>query len=127
MLHSGIDLHKRTLMINTINCNGLTVDHAKISCDRLAVLSYFRRHAGPHRAVVEATGSWYWLADLLQAEGIDLVLAHAKYLKAIAYAKVRTDAVDARTLANLLRADLIPQAHMIAPELRSLRDPLCQD
>lgn len=122
MLHSGIDLHKRTLVINTTTADGATVDQAKVSCDRLSVLSYFRRHPGPHRAVVEATGSWYWLADLLQPAGIDLVLAHAKYLKAIAYAKVKTDAVDARTLANLLRTDLIPQAHMISAERRPLRD-----
>jgi transposase len=121
MLHSGIDLHKRTLVINTTTADGVTVDHAKVSCDRLAVLSYFRRHPGPHRAVVEATGSC-WLADLLQPAGVDMVLAHAKYLKAIAYAKVKTDAVDARTLADLLRTDLIPQAHMISPERRPLRD-----
>jgi transposase len=70
MLHSGIDLHKRTLVITTTEPNGRTVDQAKLRCDRLAVASYFRRHAGPHRAFVEATGSWYWLADLLQAEDI---------------------------------------------------------
>ena len=35
---------------------------------------------------------------------------------------MKTDAVDARTLANLLRTDLIPQAHMISAERRPLRD-----
>jgi hypothetical protein len=34
-------------------------------------------------------------------------LAHAKFLKAIAYAKVKTDAIDATTLGQLLRAGLI--------------------
>ena len=45
-------------------------------------------------------------------------------MKAIAYAKVKTDAVDALTLAQLHRADLIPRAHMVSPELRPLRDLL---
>jgi transposase len=45
-------------------------------------------------------------------------------LKAVAAAKVKTDPVDALTLAQLLRADLIPEAHMISPELRPYRDLL---
>ena len=67
---------------------------------------------------------WYWLRDLLVPQGIDLRLGHAKYLKAISYAKVKTDAVDAATLAQLLRVDLIPEAHMISPALRETRDLL---
>ena len=39
---------------------------------------------------------------------------HAKYLKAISYAKVKTDKVDSQTLAILLRQGLIPRAHKLA-------------
>jgi transposase len=73
---------------------------------------------------VESTTGWYWLNDLLEANGIELVLAHAKYLKAIAYAKVKTDKVDSQTLATLLRQNLIPRAHKISRELRGLRDTM---
>jgi transposase len=38
---------------------------------------------------------------------------------------VKTDAVDARTLAQLLRADLLPEAYIAPRELRDLRDLLC--
>jgi len=122
MLYSGIDLHKCSCVLTTLDARGRLVDEARMRTDRSTILSYFRRHRGPHTATVEATGSWYWLSDLLAAEGIALRLAHAKYLKAIAYAKVKTDAVDSRTLAQLLRAHLIPEAHMVSPELRPLRD-----
>ena len=74
--------------------------------------------------MVECTGSWYWIADTLRALGISLTLAHARQVKAIAAAKVKTDPVDALTLARLLRADLIPKAHMVSPELRDYRDLL---
>ena len=40
---------------------------------------------------VESTMTWYWLNDLLSSLNIPMVLAHAKYVKAIAYAKVKTD------------------------------------
>ena len=64
------------------------------------------------------------MRDLLTAQGIDLRLGHAKYLKAIRYAKVKTDAVDAATLAQLLRVGLIPEAHMVSAETRETRDLL---
>jgi transposase len=72
--------------------------------------------------VVESTGAWYWLADTLADLGVELCLGHAKRLKAISAAKVKTDRIDSHTLALLLRADLIPVAHMIAPAKRGSRD-----
>jgi transposase len=39
-------------------------------------------------------------------------------------ARVKTDAVDARTLAHLLRADLLPEAYVAPRELRELRELL---
>jgi len=71
---------------------------------------------------VESTANWYWLSDLLAEHHIDLTLAHSKYLKAISYAKVKTDKVDSFTLANLLRLDMVPKAHQISHELRPVRD-----
>jgi transposase len=124
MLHSGIDLHKNDLVIGTLDASGTMIEHRRLRAQRPLVARYFRSLPAPHRAVVESTASWYWLADLLAEEDVDLTLAHSKLVKAIAYAKVKTDAVDAHTLAQLLRVDLIPRAHMISPELRGIRDVL---
>jgi transposase len=73
---------------------------------------------------LEATYGWEWLADVLQDAGYELHLAHPMRTKAIASARVKTDAVDARTLAHLLRADLLPEAYIAPRELRDLRDLL---
>ena len=124
MLYSGIDLHKRSLAIHTLDADGATAREAQLKSDRGAVLAYFGTLAGPHRAVVECVQSWYWLRDLLGPTGVDLRLAHAKYVKAISYAKVKTDRVDARMLAQLLRAGLVPEAHMIGAGHRETRDLL---
>src|SRR6478609_7385673 len=56
--------------------------------------------------------------------GSSSTLAHPRQTKAIAAARVKTDAVDARTLAHLLRADLLPEAYVAPRELRDLRDLL---
>lgn len=43
-------------------------------------------------------------------------------VKAISYAKVKTDKVDAKTLPELLRADLIPEVYQAKPARRQLRE-----
>jgi transposase len=124
MYYSGIDLHSDNCYITTLDDNGTVVKHQRIENVDNLVLAYFHALPGAHQAVVESTTGWYWLNDLLSDNGIELVLAHAKYLKAISYAKVKTDKVDSQTLAILLRQGLIPQAHKISRELRGLRDTM---
>jgi transposase len=124
MLHSGIDRHPRSMTIATVATDGQPVQDATLPTTRAALRAYFGALPGPHRAVVESTANWYWVHDLLTSAGIDLRLGHSKYIKAISYAKVKTDAVDAATLAQLLRSDLIPEAHMVSAEWRDVRDLL---
>jgi transposase len=122
MFYSGIDLHKDNCFITTINDAGDLVQQERVANVPEALLAYFARLGTEHQAVVESTAGWYWLNDLLEDHGIEMVLAHAKYLKAISYAKVKTDKVDSHTLATLLRMKLIPCAHKISRELRDIRD-----
>jgi transposase len=124
MYYSGIDQHKASSVITTLTADGERVTQVTLPNRRRVLRQYFTQFPGPHKAVVEATGRWYWMRDLLVPAGIELELAHAKLLKAIAYAKVKTDAVDSDTLAQLLRVGLIPRAHMISDAMRGPRDVL---
>jgi len=124
MYYSGIDLHSDNCYITTLNDDGSVVKQQRVENIDEQILAYFNSLDGSHQTVVESTTGWYWLNDLLGDHGIELVLAHAKYLKAISYAKVKTDKVDSQTLALLLRQGLIPQAHKISRELRGLRDTM---
>ena len=126
MYYTGVDLHRRLIVLCTVDENGTVVAKARMRTEPEKIVDYFSQWTTPQRAVVECTGSWYWFCDLLRANGITILLAHAKYLKAISYAKVKTDAVDAQTLAQLLRMGYIPEAHQLSPEYRSMRDLLRQ-
>lgn len=79
MLFSGIDLHKRSVAIHTLDAAGTVVKRANLPARPRALSAYFKTLPGPHRAVVECTGMWYWVRDLLVPQGIDLRLGHAKY------------------------------------------------
>ena len=122
MYYSGIDLHKDMSFITAIDETGAIIKQSKVPNVDHAILNYLFSLGTDHKAGVESTSNWYWLSDLLKDHGIDFVLAHAKYLKAISYAKVKTDKIDSETLAQLLRLNLIPAAHQISREKRGLRD-----
>lgn len=125
MLHS-IDLHKRVLQLATMRADGEEVlQEARMPASRDALSAYLMQWPGHrHRVVVETTGSWYWVDDLLREHGAALTLAHATKVEAITGAKVKTDDADARALLTMLRLNMVPEAHVISPELRELRDLL---
>jgi len=125
MLHS-IDLHKRVLQLASMPADGNTVTReGRLPATRDALGRYLTRWPGwRHRLVVETTGSWYWVADFLRDYGAELKLAHAARLASITEAKVKTDPADSRSLLTMLRLDMLPEAHMISPELREMRDLL---
>ena len=50
-----------------------------------------------------------------------MVLANPLQTKAIAHGRIKSDKVDARILAHLLRADLIPECYVPPKEMREIR------
>src|SRR5215213_9892683 len=119
----GIDLHRKRSHIAALDESGAQLLSRRIVNDPQTFLALLE-DVGACRIALEATYGWEWLADVLQDAGYELHLAHPMRTKAIASARVKTDAVDARTLAQLLRADLLPEAYIAPPELRDLRDLL---
>jgi transposase len=77
--------------------------------------------AADDRVVLEATGNALAIARLIQPHVGEVVLANARQLKAISHARVKTDKVDARVLADLLAADLIPPVWSGDERVRMLR------
>jgi transposase len=120
----GIDLHKRRSHIAALDEQGGRVLSRRIENDPATFLELLAEIDGESKIALEATYGWEWLADMLEEAGYELHLAHPLRTKAIASARVKTDSVDALTLAHLLRADLLPEAYIAPRELRDLRDLL---
>jgi hypothetical protein len=51
MLTHGIDLHKRDLVIATVDAEGAEVKQKRVRACEADVLRYFSTLSGPHRAV----------------------------------------------------------------------------
>src|SRR5919199_1721111 len=122
----GIDLHRKRSHVAALDEEGGELFSRRIVNDPDTFVALLGELDGESKIALEATYGWEWLGELLEDHGYELHLAHPLRTKAIASARVKTDAVDARTLAQLLRADLLPEAYVAPRELRDLRDLLRQ-
>ncbi len=128
MLYAGIDYHKRYSQVHVIDENGRTRATARLANDGLTVSEFFKSLGEPCAAVLEEGWNWGVMYDWLAAtENLKQVeLAHPFRVRAIAAAQVKTDAIDAHTLAQLLRSNLIPRAYVPGVETRRLREVVRQ-
>jgi transposase len=120
----GIDLHKRRSHVAALDEQGGRIVSRRIENDPATFLGLLSEIDGGSKVALVASYGWEWLVDLLEEAGYELHLADPLRTKAIASARVKTDSVDALTLAQLLRAELLPEAYVAPGELRDVRDLL---
>lgn len=119
-MYAALDLHEKSIQCVVKDADGRVVRECKVGKDEGAVLRFLD---GTHASVVMESGyNHQYIRDLLMEKGYDVKVAHPLMVKAIAYAKVKSDKVDARTLADLLRTDMIPESYVPDTETRELRD-----
>lgn len=121
MYYAGIDAHVRYLRIAVLDKDGNLVLEATIPSEETKQLQEELSRFRPLSVVVETCPAWPWIHELLVPEGIEFHLAHARDLRMIAHNAQKNDAVDARLLARMLLAGLIPEAY---PRVGTQRDQL---
>ncbi len=115
----GLDVHRRFAEIAILE--GKEERQLRISTEPQALRDFARTLGPDDQVVLEATANTWPIADLLAERAGRVVVSNPLRTKAIADAKIKTDKVDARTLAQLLAADFIPQVWVPDPETRVLR------
>ena len=125
MLYGGLDVHKDFLQACWVNQDNQIVREEKFETTVAGIQALCTIAQGSH-CVVEASTAVYPIYDALQNAHITVESAHPLKLKAISSAKLKTDKVDARMLAHLACANLIPPAHLPNQATRELRDLIHQ-
>ena len=121
MWHVGIDLHREFIVMAAVRDNGEIMEPVRIACQESETILEVIRSLAPFRAVVEASGTYRWLYDLLCPHGT-ILLAHPLRLRAMIQRRSKTDKLDAQLLANLLRINQIPLAYVPPEAYQRLRD-----
>jgi transposase len=121
MVHVGIDLDKHSSQIAILTEDGEVVQQ-RLANDVARLEKFFGDLPHHTPVAIEASGTWWWLVDLLERLGHDPILSHPKQTKAIAAARLKNDRVDAERLALLLRGDLLPTVWIPPAALREARE-----
>src|SRR5215831_17277669 len=121
MVHVGIDLDKRSSQIAVLTEDGEFVQQ-RLTNEAGGLEKFFAQLPPQTPIAIEASGTWWWLVDLLEHLGHRPVLSHPKQTKAIAAARLKNDRVDAERLALLLRGDLLPTVWIPPAALREARE-----
>jgi len=124
MKYGALDVHKSFIQACVLDresesCIDLRIDSSRESLRELEELL-----SETECVALEASSHWAWVVDELEGMGLEVVLSHPSKTKAIGSAKIKTDKIDARMLAYLLSAGLLPQAHIPDRKTREMRSYL---
>ena len=120
MTFVGFDLHKRYITACALDTSGAVLAEIRqLATGIEAVLDWLGALPAPVVVAMEATLYWEWLVTRLQEVGYAAHVADAYQVKLIWQARSKTDTIDARKLAELLRSNLLPTIWV--PDLETRR------
>ncbi|AZH24754.1 IS110 family RNA-guided transposase [Haloplanus aerogenes] len=117
-MYLGIDTHKRYSQVAVVDGDGNLQDEIRLPNDRLDELA--EQYTGAE-AAIEASGHYRPIYEMLD-EHLDVTLVNPSKNRIIADAAVKTDRVDAKRLAQMLRAGMLAESYVPPDEIRVLRD-----
>jgi transposase len=117
----GLDIHKRTISYCVKNQLGEIVQEGRILANRQELEQWRKGLPDNWVGAMEATLFTGWVYDQLTEQGAQIKVADPSMLKAITCSKKKSDRIDARKIADLLRCNLLPECYMGPREIRELR------
>lgn len=119
---AGVDLGKRKSQIVVIGADRRVVENVKIENDAKAFVRIFQKYKGQIDVACEASSNAFWLVDILEPIVRSIQVGHTSKIRWIAEARIKTDKIDAKILAELRRADLFPAICVPPKRIRELRE-----
>jgi len=115
----GLDVHNGSTYVTILHQNGKIVNQTRTRDERvLSCLCHFN----VSRVAMESSNQVTSLYRKLESEGCSVVLSHPKKTRCIAEAKIKSDRVDSKAIAELARLDALPLAYMPDKEICMLRE-----
>lgn len=116
----ALDVHRSFAQVAILE-NGKLRDAGKIDLERGRLLQFARKLKSDDEIVVEATGNTSAIVRLLSPFVGRVVIANPILVRAIAWAKVKTDKIDAAVLAKLHASGFLPEVWMPDEETETRR------
>jgi len=120
-VYVGIDVHRKRSQVAIVGEDGKVMVNRNVVNGSEAMARLTGSVPAGTAVAFEAAYGWGWLVSLLEGQGLEPHMVHPLRCKAIASARLKNDKVDAAILAQLLRADLLPEAWIAPAAVRDLR------
>ena len=120
-VYVGMDVHRKRSQVAIVDQAGAVQRNRNVPNDPAELQPILGGLSAGTPVDFEAAYGWGWLVELLEGLQLQPHLVHPRRCKAIASARLKNDKVDAQTLAQLLRADLLPEAWIVPQPVRDLR------
>lgn len=118
----GCDVHKRTAVFTILLEDGTLFATYTVPVTREALAAFAERQlSSGDRLAMEATTNTWAVAGVLRPFVQEIVISNPLKVRAIAEAKIKTDKVDSRVLAELLRCGYLPVVWQPDAETQRLR------
>ena len=124
MMYLGIDLHKRTSTWVLMDEKRNVVWNTTVASHPVDISASIKKIPVPLseiKVAIEPVTGWRWVTNQLEDEGVEVHIAYPQKVRLIAESKQKTDFNDARTLADLLRAGMLPESYRVADAIYELR------
>jgi transposase len=105
----GLDVHKEFIQVCALGAKGSKRKEYRIAESAEAIEEWAGQLDAQDEVVLEATFHSWAIHTIVSEHAGRVVVANPMEVKAIAHARIKTDKVDAYTLARLLRADFLPE------------------
>jgi transposase len=120
-VYVGMDVHRKRSQVAIVDDAGVQQRNRNLPNDPAKLVPVLGALPPGTPVAFEAAYGWGWLVELLEELELEPHLVHPSRCKATAAARLKNDKVDAATLAQLLRADLLPEAWIAPQQVRDLR------
>jgi len=127
MNYIGMDIHKQFTVAVAKDRDGNLLSEEKFD-NHKGNFERFLKDFCPQetKIVIESSSIWEYIYEMLEEMKFEIKLANPIKTRTIAEARIKTDSIDASTLCDLLRANLICESYIPPKEIRNLRSIMRQ-
>ncbi len=122
MFYMGVDLGKKRSQVVVLDEKGDVYTEGRLTNRRETIERFIKKIDGQLAMVCEAGNKSFWITDIMREAGVEAHVANAYKVKLIGEARTKTDKIDARILAELLRVQFIPEVYIPEQDIRIWRE-----
>lgn len=118
----GCDAHKNYSQFAVFEEESQKFKQVRVEHETGAIRDFLADFPEGTPVALESIGNWYWIVDEIEEAGCQPLMAHAAKAKAMMGNVNKTDKLDARGLATLLRNGTLPKVWIAPGETRDQRE-----